>query len=103
MYPCTHCATWYCFGSLVALRQHPEVQQNDEQTNSLGNYVPHINAPSKFNQDTSKSARERCNRLLRERHATQLTKSAGPFETPQERSNCLRRQCRTVQQATTCA
>jgi hypothetical protein len=33
----------------------------------------------------------------------QLTKSAGPFETPQERSNCLRRQCRTVQQATTCA
>jgi hypothetical protein len=31
----------------------------------LENLVPHINALAKFNQDTSKSARERHNRLQR--------------------------------------
>jgi hypothetical protein len=37
---------------LAALRQHQEVQQNDEQTNSLENHVPHIDVPIEFNQDT---------------------------------------------------
>jgi hypothetical protein len=49
--------------TLAALQQHPEAQQNDEQTNFLKNHVPHINAPAEFNQDTSKSAHERHNRL----------------------------------------
>jgi hypothetical protein len=49
--------------ALAALRQHPKAQQNDEQTNSLENLVPHINALVEFNQDTSKSARECRNRL----------------------------------------
>jgi hypothetical protein len=48
---------------LVALRQQPKAQQNDEQIDSLENHVPHINAPTKFNQDMSESACERCNRL----------------------------------------
>jgi hypothetical protein len=39
--------------ALAALREHPEAQRNDEQTNSLENPVPHINAPTEFNQDTS--------------------------------------------------
>jgi hypothetical protein len=29
----------------------------------LENHVPHINAPTKFNQDTLESACEHCNRL----------------------------------------
>jgi hypothetical protein len=33
---------------LVAFQQHPEVQQNDEQTNSLENHVPHINCSSRI-------------------------------------------------------
>jgi hypothetical protein len=49
--------------ALAAFRQHPGVQQNDEQTDSLENHVPHINALTKFNQDTSKSACERRNCL----------------------------------------
>ncbi len=32
--------------ALVALQQHPEAQQNDEQTDSLENLIPHINVPS---------------------------------------------------------
>jgi hypothetical protein len=64
----------------------------------LENLVPHINVPVEFNQDTLKSARERRNRLLREQHARQCTKSIGPSETPQNRSNHLCRKQRTVQQ-----
>ncbi len=37
--------------TLVALRQQLEAQQNDEQTNSLENHVPHINVLVEFNQD----------------------------------------------------
>jgi hypothetical protein len=29
--------------ALAALQQHLEAQQNDKQTNSLENHVPHIN------------------------------------------------------------
>jgi hypothetical protein len=54
-------------------------------------------APAEFNQDTSKFAHEHCNRLQRERCAKQRTKSAGPSKTPQERSNHLRLEWRTVQ------
>jgi hypothetical protein len=54
---------------LAALRQQPEAQQNDEQTNSLESHVQHINAPAEFNQNTTKSARERRTRLQRERRA----------------------------------
>jgi hypothetical protein len=43
--------------ALVALWQQPKVQQNDEQTDSLENLVPHINALAEFNQDTLESAR----------------------------------------------
>jgi hypothetical protein len=32
--------------ALAAFQQHPEVQQNDEQTDSLENHVPHINVPA---------------------------------------------------------
>jgi hypothetical protein len=32
--------------TLAALWQQPEAQQNDEQTDSLENHVPHINAPT---------------------------------------------------------
>jgi len=32
--------------ALAALQQHLEVQQNDEQTNSLENPIPHINVPT---------------------------------------------------------
>ncbi len=32
--------------ALAALQQHPEAKQNDEQTNSLENLVPHINVPT---------------------------------------------------------
>jgi hypothetical protein len=49
--------------ALAAFRQHPEAQQNDEQTYYLENLVPHINALVEFNQDMSKSAREHRNRL----------------------------------------
>jgi hypothetical protein len=76
--------------ALATLWQHPKAQHNDEQTDSLENLVPHINALVEFNQDTSKSACERRNCLQRERRAKQRTESAGPFETPQERSNRLR-------------
>jgi len=78
--------------ALVALRQQPKAQQNDEQTNYLENLVPHINVPAKFNQDTSEFAHERRNHLQRERHARQRTKSAGPSETPQDQSNHLHRE-----------
>jgi hypothetical protein len=70
--------------SLAALQQHPEAQQNDEQTESLENHVPHINIPIEFNQDMLESARERHNHLLRKRRAKQHTEPAGPFEMPQE-------------------
>jgi len=49
--------------ALAALEQHPEAQQNDEQTEYLENHVPHINVPIEFNQDTSKFACERRNYL----------------------------------------
>jgi hypothetical protein len=38
--------------ALATLQQHLEAQQNDEQTNSLENPVPHIDVPAEFNQDT---------------------------------------------------
>jgi len=57
--------------ALTALRQHLKAQRNDEQTDPLENHVPHINDPTEFNQGTSESARERHNRLQRERHAKQ--------------------------------
>ncbi len=69
----------------------------------MENLVPHINVPTEFYQDTSKSARECHKRLQREQCARQCTKSVGPFETPQERSNRLCQEQRTVQQVTTCA
>jgi hypothetical protein len=78
--------------TLVAFRQHLEAQQNDEQTNSLENPVPHIDVPVEFNQDTLESAHERHNRLQREWRARQRTKSAEPFETLQEQSNHLCRE-----------
>jgi hypothetical protein len=67
----------------------------------LGNHVPHINALAEFNQDTSKSALERRNRLQREWLARQRTELAEPSKTPQERNNHLRRERRTIQQAIT--
>ncbi len=78
--------------AIATFRQHLEVQQNDEQTDSLENLVPHIDVPTEFNQDTSKSAHERHNRLQREWRAKQRTKSAGPSETLPERSNHLCRE-----------
>jgi len=48
---------------LATLWQQLEAQYNDEQANSLENHVPHINAPTKFNQDMSEFARERRNYL----------------------------------------
>ncbi len=89
--------------TLAALWQQPKAQQNDEQTNSLENLVPHIIAPAEFNQDTSESARERHNHLQRERRAKQHTKLAKPSKTPQDRSNHLCRKRQTVQQAIACA
>jgi hypothetical protein len=65
---------------LATLRQQPEAQQNDEQTNSFENLVPHINAPAEFNQNTTESTRECRNRLQRERRAMQCTESAGPLQ-----------------------
>jgi hypothetical protein len=32
--------------ALTALRQHLKAQRNDEQTDSLENYVPHIDVPT---------------------------------------------------------
>jgi hypothetical protein len=87
--------------ALAALHQHPEGQQNDEQTNSLENSLPHINVLVEFNQDMSKCACECLNRLLKEQCATQRTELAGPFKMPQERNNHLCREWQTVQQATT--
>jgi len=55
--------------ALVTFQQHPEGEQNDEQTDFLEKHVPHINIPAEFNEDTSEFARERRNRLLRERRA----------------------------------
>jgi hypothetical protein len=49
--------------ALAALRQQPESQHNDKQTNFLENLVPHINAPTEFNQDMLEFARERRNHL----------------------------------------
>ncbi len=57
--------------AFTVLRQHLEAQRNDEQTDSLENPIPHIDVPTEFNQGTSKSARERYNRLNRERHVKQ--------------------------------
>jgi len=57
--------------ALTALRQHLKAQRNDEQIDSLENHVPHIDVPAEFNQGTLESARERRNRLKRERHAKQ--------------------------------
>jgi hypothetical protein len=54
--------------ALAALRQQLEAQQNDEQIDFLENHVPHINVPTKFNQNMSKSTHERRNRLQRKRH-----------------------------------
>jgi hypothetical protein len=34
---------------LAALQQHPKGPQNDEQTDSLENHVPHINVLVEFN------------------------------------------------------
>ncbi len=34
--------------TFAALWQHPEAQQNDEQTDFLENHVPHINVPAEF-------------------------------------------------------
>ncbi len=64
----------------------------------MENLVPHINVPIEFNQHTSKSASERRNHLLRKRHAKQRTELAEPSEMPQERSNRLCWERRTVQQ-----
>jgi len=75
--------------ALATLRQQPKVQQNDEQTNFLGNLVPHINAPAKFNQDMLESTRELHSHLQRKWCATQRTESAGPSKMPQNRSNHL--------------
>jgi hypothetical protein len=49
--------------ALATLRQQPEAQQNDEQTNYLENLVRHINALAEFNQNTTKYAHEHCNRM----------------------------------------
>jgi len=38
------------------------------------------------------SARERSNRVQRERCARQHTESAGPFKMQQDRSNCMRQE-----------
>ncbi len=57
--------------TLTALQWHLEAQQNDEQTYSLENHVPHIDVLLEFNQGTSKSTHERRNFLQRERHAKQ--------------------------------
>jgi hypothetical protein len=38
--------------ALVALRQQPETQQNDEETDFLENPIPHFNVLAEFNQDT---------------------------------------------------
>jgi hypothetical protein len=70
--------------ALAALPQHLEAQQNDKQTNSLENLVPHIDVIAEFNQDTSESAHERRSHLQRKQHAKQRTKSTGPSETSQE-------------------
>jgi len=53
--------------ALTVLRHHLEAHQNDEQTDSLENHVPHIDVSAKFNQGTLESAHERRNRLQRER------------------------------------
>ncbi len=55
--------------ALTALQQHLEAQQNDEQTDSLENPVPHIDVPTEFNQGMSESAHERRNHLQRKRCA----------------------------------
>jgi hypothetical protein len=49
--------------TLATFRQHLEAQQNDEQIDYLENPIPHINVPTKFNQDMSESTCERRNRL----------------------------------------
>ncbi len=51
----------------------------------------------------SESTCERHNRLQREHHAKQRIELARPSETLQEQNNCLHREHRTIQEATTCA
>jgi hypothetical protein len=66
----------------------------------LENHVPHIDVLAKFNQDMLESAHERHSHLQRKRRAKQRTKSTKPSEMSQERSNCLCREQRTIQQVT---
>jgi len=86
--------------ALATLRQQLEAQHTEEQTDFLGNLVPHINAPTEFNQDKSKFTRERRNRLRRKWHARQHLEFTGPSEMPQDRNNRLCQERKTVQQAT---
>ncbi len=46
----------------------------------MENHVPHINAPAKFNQDTTESARERRNRPQKEWHVKQHTELTMPLQ-----------------------
>ncbi len=62
----------------------------------MENLVPHINVLTKFNQDMSKFAHERCFHLQREWRVRQRTESVGPSETPQEQSNRLCQEWQTV-------
>jgi len=64
--------------ALMALRQHLEVQRNDERTDSLENHVPLIDVLAEFNQGTLESAHERRNRLQRERCAKQREQPSLP-------------------------
>jgi hypothetical protein len=70
--------------ALATFWQLQEAQQNDEQTDSLENPIPHINVLVEFNEDTSKSAREHRNHLQREHHVRQRIESARPSEMPQK-------------------
>jgi hypothetical protein len=78
--------------ALATLRQQLKAQQNDKQTHTLENHVPHINALAEFNQNTLECTCEHHNRLQRKRHAKQCTELAEPSETPQDQSNPLRRE-----------
>ncbi len=44
-----HGSALAALAALAALQQHPEAQQNDEQTNSLEISIPHINVLAEFN------------------------------------------------------
>jgi hypothetical protein len=65
---------------LVAFRQQPKAQYNDEQTDSLENLVRHINVLAEFNQNTTEYAHERCNGMQRKRRDMQCTKSIEPLQ-----------------------